>query len=97
METELAGIGGIAGAGFVMALVMLIRQTVPIPDKLTAALAVVVGIVLNVVLRTATDATDTVEGIAEVPWSATVLTGVLAGMAASGLWSTGKVLRRNGS
>lgn len=93
METELVGLGGVAGAGVVLAVVALVRQTLPIPDRFTSALAVLVGIGLNVALRTSTAASDTAEGVAEADWTATVLTGVLAGLAASGLWSTGKALR----
>lgn len=91
METELVGLGGVAGAGVVLAVVALIRQTVTIPDRFTSALAVLVGIGLNVALRT-TEAAE-IDGA----WTATILTGVLAGLAASGLWSTGKSIQRNGS
>lgn len=93
METELIGLGGVAGAGVVLAIVAMIRQTIPVPDRFTSALAVLIGIGLNIVLRTTTDAADTVEGLAAVPWTATVLTGILAGLAASGLWSTGQQFR----
>lgn len=93
METELVGLGGVAGAGVVLAIVALVRQTIPLPDRFTSALAVLVGIGLNVALRTTTDAADAIEGVAAVPWTATVLTGVLAGLAASGLWSAGKQMR----
>ena len=93
METELVGLGGVAGAAVVMAIVAMIRNTIPVPDRFTSALAVLVGIGLNLALRTTSDATDAVEGVASVPWTATILTGVLAGLAASGLWSAGKQMR----
>jgi hypothetical protein len=87
METELVGLGGVAGAGVVLAVVALIRQMITIPDRYTSGLAVLVGIGLNVALRF-TDAAD-VSG----DWMATILTGFLAGLAASGLWSAGKSIR----
>ena len=93
METELVGLGGVAGAGVVLAIVALVRETIRVPDRFTSALAVLVGIGLNVALRETTDATNSAEGVGEVAWSATILTGVLAGLAASGLWSTGKSIR----
>ncbi len=96
METELVGLGGVAGASVVLAIVALLRQTIPIPDRFTSALAVLVGIGLNIALRTTTDAADAIEGIAAVPWTATILTGILAGLAASGLWGMGKAMRNSG-
>ena len=97
METELVGLGGVTGAAVVMAIVAMIRQTLPLPDRFTTALAVAVGIGWNVALRTTTDAADAVDGVATAPWTATVLTGVLAGLAASGLWSAGKQIRNGGA
>lgn len=88
METELVGLGGVAGAGVVVAFVALIRRTIPVPDRFTSALAVLSGIGLNAALRLS-EAAD----VDEATWTATILTGVLAGLAASGLWSAGKSIR----
>ncbi len=95
METELVGLGGVAGAGVVLAIVAMIRQTLPIPDRFTSALAVLVGIAFNVALRESSGVAEVVEGVAEPEYMATILTGVMAGLAASGLWSTGKTIRNS--
>ncbi len=96
MEAELVGLGGVAGAGVVLAIVALLRQTFPVPDRFTGSLAVLVGIGLNVALRLSTNAGDVVEGVGEGPWTATILTGVLAGLSATGLWEAGKAVKNGG-
>lgn len=96
METELVGLGGVGGASLVLAIVALLRQPFPIPDRFTGSLAVLVGIVLNIALRLSTDAAEVVEGVAEPSWLATVLIGVLAGLSATGLWEIGKAVTGGG-
>jgi fluoride ion exporter CrcB/FEX len=93
---ELIGLGGVAGAAVVMAIVLLIRQSISLPDRYIAALAVLVGIVLNVALRLATEEAAIVEEVAEPNWAATILTGFLAGLAATGLWEGQKAIRNGG-
>ena len=93
---ELIGLGGVAGAAVVLAVVALIRGMVAVPDRFTGALAVLVGVGLNVVLRLATDEAEVVEEIADPNWPATILTGCLAGLAATGLWEGQKAIRTDG-
>ncbi len=93
---ELVGLGGVAGAAVVLAIVALIRGMAMVPDRFTGALAVLVGIVLNVVLRLATEEAEVVEEIAAPNWTATILTGFLAGLAATGLWEAGKAVQSGG-
>ncbi len=93
---ELIGVGGVAGAAVVMAIVALIRQPIEIPHRFTGALAVVVGIALNVALRLATEEAAVIEEVAEPNWASTILTGFLAGLAATGLWEGQKQLRNGG-
>ena len=86
---ELIGIGGAAGAGFVLVLVGVIRQTIGtriITDRFTPALAIAVGIGVNVAIKL--DAVPT----ASTTWTGTILLGLLAGLSAMGLWSGGKHL-----
>lgn len=97
METELVGLGGVGGAALVLAVVALVRQTFPLPDRFTGSLAVLVGIGLNIALRLSTEAADVVEGIGEPSWFTTVILGVLAGLAATGLWEAGKALSTSDS
>lgn len=96
MDTELVGLGGVAGAAVVLAMVALIRQTLPIPDRFTGSLAVLVGIGLNIALRASAVATDVIEGVSEPSWTATILTGILAGLSATGLWEAGKAVQGGG-
>jgi hypothetical protein len=94
---ELVGLGGVAGAAAVMAIVALVRQTVPIPHRFTGGLAVAVGIALNIALRLATGEANVVAEVADPNWAATILTGFLAGLAATGLWEGQKAIRENGA
>lgn len=89
METELIGVGGLAGAGIVLALVEVLRRTVGeriITDRFTPALSIAIAIGWNSALRL--DAA----GVEETTWFGTVLLGVLTGLAASGLYSGGKAV-----
>lgn len=90
MESELIGIGGVAGAGLVLALVGVLRRTVGtniLTDRFTPILAVGMGIGLNVLVKLDTVPTE------ETSWLGTVLLGTLAGLAAIGVYSGGKNIR----
>ena len=95
METELVGLGGIGGAAGVAAIIALLRGALPIPDRFTGLLAVAAGVIINIAVRLSADAGDVIEGVAEPAWAATILTGVIAGLSATGLWEMGKAIRNN--
>ena len=87
MEAELVGVGGLAGAGIVLALVAVLRQTIGediIKPRLIPALAIFVGIGLNVAIKLDTVPTE------ETTWLGTMFLGILAGLSASGLYSGGR-------
>ncbi len=87
---ELVAVGGLAGAGVVLALVEVLRRTVGeriIKDRFTPALAIAVGIGLNCLIKL-----DTTVGVEETTWLGTVLLGVLTGLAASGIYSGGRTV-----
>ena len=89
MEAEIIGVGGLAGAGLVLALVEVLRRTVGediIKDRFTPILAILFGIGLNVAIKM--DAVPT----GETTWLGTVLLGVMTGLAAAGLYSGGKAI-----
>lgn len=89
MESELIGIGGLAGAGIVLAVVEGLKRTFNIvSDRFTFALSIATGIGLNILIKL--DTTSTVVDIEETTWIGTALLGILAGLAASGLYSGGK-------
>lgn len=90
MAGELITVGGLAGAGVVLALVEMLRRTVGeriIKDRFTPALAIGFGIGLNVLIKL-----DTAVGVEETTWLGTVLLGILTGLAASGLYSGGRTM-----
>lgn len=92
MEGELIAVGGLAGAGIVLALVEVIRRTVGtdiVKARFTPILAILVGVGLNSLVKL--DAVPT----ESTSWLGTVLLGILAGLAASGLYSGGKALVNN--
>ena len=85
---ELVAIGGLAGAGVVLALVEVLRRTVGeriIKDRFTPVLAIGIGIGLNALIKL-----DSAVGVEETTWVGTVLLGILTGLAASGIYSGGK-------
>ena len=84
---EIESLMGLAGAGVVMALVAASRQAVAIPDRFTPLLAIAMGVAWNAALKLS--AADY-----EIEWGATVIMGVLSGLAASGLWTGGKSVAR---
>ncbi len=89
MEAELVGVGGLAGAGIVLALVAVLRQTIGeniIKPRLIPALAILIGIGLNVAIKLDTVPTE------ETTWLGTMFLGILAGLSASGLYSGGRSL-----
>lgn len=93
MGSELIGIGGLAGAGIVLALVEVLRRTVGediIKDRFTPALSITVAIGWNALVKLDAIPTD------ETTWLGTVLLGILTGLAASGLYSGGKAVINGG-
>jgi 4-amino-4-deoxy-L-arabinose transferase-like glycosyltransferase len=89
MEGELIGVGGLAGAGIVLALVEVLRRTVGediIKDRFTPGLAILIAIGWNSLVKL--DAVPT----EETTWLGTVLLGILTGLAASGLYSGGRAI-----
>ncbi len=89
MDAEIIGISGIGGAGFVLAIVYLLRRFIGediITDRFTPMLAVLVGVVLNVAVKM--DAVPT----EETTWLGTVLLGIMTGLTASGVYSGGKAI-----
>ncbi len=87
---ELISVGGLAGAGVVLALVEVLRRTVGeriIKDRFTPVLAIGFGIGLNALIKL-----DTAVGVEETTWLGTVLLGILTGLAASGLYSGGRTM-----
>ena len=89
MEVELIGVGGLAGAGFVLAFVEMLRRIIGtdiIKGRFTPGLAVLIGIGVNVLIKL--DAVPT----EETTWPGTVLLGIMTGLTASGIYSSGKSL-----
>ena len=90
---ELVAVGGLAGAGVVLALVEVLRRTVGeriIKDRFTPILSIGMGIGLNSLIKL-----DTAVGVEETTWLGTVLLGLLTGLAASGIYSgTRSVMER---
>ena len=87
---ELVAIGGLAGAGVVLALVEVLRRTIGeriIKDRFTPILSIGMGIGLNSLIKL-----DTAVGVEETTWLGTILLGVLTGLAASGIYSGGKAV-----
>ena len=79
---EIEALTGLAGAGFVLALVAAFRQAFVLPDRFTPLLSIGIGIAWNLGLRAADVTTQ--------GWGAAAVLGVMSGLAASGLWSGGK-------
>jgi len=83
MMGELGELAGIAGAGVVVALVELVKRLAPgLEDRWYPLVALAAGIAVNLAVR---------------PWSgvtiwAAVVTGIVVGLAASGLYSGGKAV-----
>ena len=91
---ELIAVGGLAGAGVVLALVEVLRRTIGeriIKDRFTPVLSVGMGIGLNCLIKL-----DTAVGVEETTWLGTILLGITTGLAASGIYSGGKAMTSNG-
>lgn len=87
---ELVAVGGLAGAGIVLALVEVLRRTIGeriIKDRFTPILAIGFGIGLNALVKL-----DSAVAVEETTWMGTVLLGILTGLAASGIYSGGKAV-----
>lgn len=85
---ELVAVGGLAGAGIVLALVEVLRRTIGediIKDRYTPILSIGIGIGLNSLIKL-----DTAVGVEETTWLGTMLLGILTGLAASGIYSGGR-------
>ena len=95
MEAE-AGelvVTGLAGAGFVLAIVLVLRRTIGehiIKDRFTPILSIAIGVGLNVGIKL-----DNAVDLQETTWLATALLGVFTGLAASGMYSGGKSVAEN--
>lgn len=76
---------GPAGVPIVLALVELVKRTVEPPGRLVPLISVAIGVALNALVGVA---------LLDVPPANAVLTGLVVGLAASGLYSAGRTLRR---
>ncbi len=91
---ELVAVGGLAGAGIVLALVEVLRRTIGtniLTDRFTPLLSIAFGIGLNAVIKL-----DNAVNVEETTWLGTVLLGIMTGLAASGMYSGGKAIANNG-
>jgi LytS/YehU family sensor histidine kinase len=76
----------IAGsAGLIMALVQIIKPWIK-DTRWNPAIAVIIGIILNVLVQWATG------GMVKLPMITSIVQGIIAGVTASGLYSVGNAM-----
>ena len=76
---------GVGGAGLIVALVELLKRGPGLPTRWAGVVAVVIGVVLAALLKLDSPAVGT--------WLQVLLTGVLSGLSAAGLYSGTKAAR----
>lgn len=76
---------GVSGAGLIVALVELLKRGPGLPTRWAGVVAVAIGIVLGVLLKLDSPTVGT--------WLQVVLTGVLSGLSAAGLYSGTRAVR----
>ena len=75
---------GLAGVPVVLALVELVKRTVEPPGRYVPLISVLIGVAFDVLVGM---------GLLGLPPGAAVLTGLIVGLAASGLYSAGRAVR----
>lgn len=78
---------GISGAGLIVALVELLKRSIGLPSRWAGLVAVGFGLLFAALLKLDAPGAGT--------WLQVMLTGLMAGLSAAGVYSTGKAAAGN--